>query len=156
MINKALFSSNSDEWSTPKDFYELLNKEFNFTLDPCASDENHKCGNYFTINDDGLKQEWHGSVFINPPYSEIKDWVKKAYEESKRDYCKRVVLLIPARTDTRYVHDYISQAYEIRFLRGRLKFGDAANSAPFPSMVVVFDKSGSYIDPSVKFWDWKK
>lgn len=156
MINKALFSSDSDEWSTPDDFYIKLNQKFNFTLDPCASDENHKCDNYFTIKDDGLKQEWHGSVFVNPPYSDIKNWVKKAYEESKQNYCDRVVLLIPSRTDTSYFHDYISQAYEIYFLRGRLRFGDSKNSAPFPSCVVVFDKQGSYIDPSVKFWDWKK
>lgn len=156
MNTKVLFNSNSDNYSTPDDFYYLLNNEFNFTLDPCADDDNHKCSKYFTEKDDGLIQEWHGSVFCNPPYSQISKWVKKAYEESQKEYCQKVVLLIPARTDTKYFHDYISQAYEIRFLRGRLKFGNSKNSAPFPSCVVVFDKQGSYIDPCVKFWDWKK
>jgi phage N-6-adenine-methyltransferase len=155
MISKALLSSNSDEWSTPQDFYELLDREFNFTLDPCASNSNRKCEEYFTKDFDGLKQNWSGSVFVNPPYSDIKEWVKKAYDESKKDYCERVVLLIPARTDTKYWHLYIREAYEIRFLKGRLKFGDSTNSAPFPSAVIVFDKKGSYIDPTVKFWDWK-
>jgi site-specific DNA-methyltransferase (adenine-specific) len=155
MINKSLFSSASDNWSTPQDFYDLLNREFNFTLDPCASDDNHKTERYLTEKDDGLKQEWHGSVYCNPPYSQIKEWVKKAYEESKKDYCDRVVLLVPARPDTRYWYNYVSQAYEVRFLKGRLKFGNSVNSAPFPSAVIVFDKKGNYIDPTFRFWDWK-
>jgi phage N-6-adenine-methyltransferase len=140
MNTAVMFSSKTDEWSTPQDFFNELNKEFNFTLDPCATPENAKCEKYYTKEDDGLKQDWSGeTVFCNPPYSRaIKDWVKKCYEESKKPNTT-VVMLIPARTDTSYFHDYIyHKAKEIRFIRGRLKFGNAKNSAPFPSMVVIF------------------
>lgn len=137
---KVMFSSKSDLWATPQDFFDELNKEFNFTLDPCATKDNAKCSKYFTIKEDGLKQDWQGyTVFCNPPYGrKIKEWVKKCYEESQKPHTT-VVMLIPARTDTSYFHDYIyHKAKEIRFIRGRLKFGNAKNSAPFPSMVVVF------------------
>ncbi len=140
MSTAVMFSSKTDEWSTPQDFFDELNKEFDFTLDPCATPENAKCEKYYTKEDDGLKQDWSGeTVFCNPPYGRaIKDWVKKCYEESKKPNTT-VVMLIPARTDTSYFHDYIyHKAKEIRFIRGRLKFGNAKNSAPFPSMVVIF------------------
>ena len=140
MNTAIMFSSETDLWSTPQDFFDELNAEFNFTLDPCATRENAKCAKYFTVEDDGLKQDWAGhTVFCNPPYGRaIKDWVKKCYEESKKPGTT-VVMLIPARTDTSYFHDYIyKKAKEIRFIRGRLKFGNSKNSAPFPSMVVVF------------------
>lgn len=140
MNTAVMFSSKTDEWSTPQDFFNELNKEFNFTLDPCATPENAKCEKYYTKEDDGLKQDWSGeTVFCNPPYGRaIKDWVKKCYAESKKPNTT-VVMLIPARTDTSYFHDYIyHKAKEIRFIRGRLKFGNAKNSAPFPSMVVIF------------------
>lgn len=140
MSTAVMFSSKTNEWSTPQDFFDELNKEFNFTLDPCATPENAKCEKYYTKEDDGLKQDWSGeTVFCNPPYGRaIKDWVKKCYEESKKPNTT-VVMLIPARTDTSYFHDYIyHKAKEIRFIRGRLKFGNAKNSAPFPSMVVIF------------------
>lgn len=140
MNTAVMFSSKTDEWSTPQDFFDELNKEFNFTLDPCATPENAKCEKYYTKEDDGLKQDWSGeTVFCNPPYGRaIKDWVKKCYEESKKPNTT-VVMLMPARTDTSYFHDYIyHKAKEIRFIRGRLKFGNAKNSAPFPSMVVIF------------------
>lgn len=136
----VMFSSKTNDWSTPQDFYDELNNEFGFTLDPCADEYNHKCNKYFTEGDDGLLQDWGGEiVFCNPPYGKaIKDWVRKAYIEG----CKpntTVVLLIPARTDTQYFHDYIyHEAKEIRFIKGRLKFGDSKNAAPFPSMVVVY------------------
>ena len=136
----VMFSSKTDLWSTPQDFYDNLNEEFNFNLDPCSTHENAKCKKHFTKEEDGLKQDWGGyTVFCNPPYGrEIKKWVKKCYEESKKDNTT-IVMLIPARTDTSYFHDYIyGKAKEIRFIRGRLKFGDSKNSAPFPSMVVVF------------------
>lgn len=139
-----MFSSETDQWATPQDFFDNLNSEFHFTLDPCANDLNHKCEKYFTEVDNGLVKNWGGeTVFCNPPYgSAIKDWVKKSSDESKKD-STTVVMLIPARTDTRYFHDYIYQKenVEIRFLRGRLKFGDSKNSAPFPSMVVVFKQT---------------
>lgn len=137
---QVMFSSKDDKWSTPQDFFDELNNEFHFTLDPCADDYNHKCEKYYTEADDGLLQDWEGEiVFCNPPYGKaIKDWVRKAYIEG----CKpntTVVLLIPARTDTAYFHDYIyHEAKEIRFIRGRLKFGNSKNAAPFPSMVVVY------------------
>ena len=142
MINKGLFSSNSNEWATPKDFYDELNREFHFNLDPCCTEENRKCENYFTIKENGLEQDWGGyNVFVNPPYGrEIREWVKKSHEESLKPNTK-VVMLIPARTDTTYFHDYIYGKAEIRFIRGRLKFikdGIVGESAPFPSMVVIF------------------
>ena len=135
----VMFSSNSDDWFTPHDFYKKLHKEFNFTLDPCASHINHKCEAYFTEEDGGLRKSWEGhTVFVNPPYSDIKNWVRKCYEESLKPNTI-VVLLIPSRTDCRYFHDYIfGKAYNIRFVKGRLKFGGAKNGAPFPSAVVVF------------------
>lgn len=132
------FSSQTDDWATPQNFFDKLDEEFNFTLDPCASPTNAKCSKYFTSEDNGLVQSWEGeTVFMNPPYGRvIKDWVRKAYEESKKG--STVVCLLPARTDTRWFHDYIYGKSEIRFIKGRLKFGGAKNSAPFPSMVVVF------------------
>lgn len=135
----VMFSSKTDQWSTPQDFFDTLNEEFNFTLDPCADEFNHKCEKYFNEQQNGLIQDWSGNVvFCNPPYGKaIKDWVKKCYEESQKPNT-RVVMLIPARTDTTYFHDYIYGKAELRFIRGRLKFGNSKNSAPFPSMVVIF------------------
>lgn len=139
-MDKILFSSKSNEWSTPQDFFDNLNNEFNFTLDPCATKENRKCEKYFSIEQDGLKQDWSNNiVFCNPPYGkEIYKWVEKCYMESKKDNTT-VVLLIPARTDTKYFHEYIyNKVKEIRFIKGRLKFGNQSNSAPFPSILVIF------------------
>lgn len=138
MNNDLMFSSKSDEWSTPQDFFNKLNAEFHFTLDPCCSIENHKCEKYFTQSDDGLLQDWEGeTVFVNPPYSNIAAWVEKAWKEGRKENTT-VVLLIPARTDTRYFHNYIYNKSEIRFVKGRLKFGNSKNAAPFPSMVVIY------------------
>ena len=141
MNNDLMFSSKTDLWSTPWNFFEKLNDEFHFTLDPCSTHENAKCYKHFTIEEDGLLQDWGNEVvFCNPPYGrQIKDWVKKAYEESQKDNTT-VVMLIPARTDTIYFHEYIYHKAEIRFIKGRLKFGDAKNAAPFPSMVVIFGR----------------
>jgi phage N-6-adenine-methyltransferase len=141
MNTKLMFSSQTDDWSTPKDFFDELDKEFNFNLDPCASDENHKCDRYFTKDVDGLSKDWSGNVFVNPPYGrEIGAWVKKSYESFCSGKCDYVVMLIPARTDTKWFHDYIYHTAEIRFVKGRLKFGNCENSAPFPSMVVIWKK----------------
>lgn len=137
---KVHYSSESNEWSTPQSFYDRLNKEFNFTLDPCSDGKNNKCDKFYTIEDDGLTQDWGGeTVFMNPPYGRaIKDWVAKARSESEKGGTT-VVALIPSRTDTRYWHDHIfGVADEIRFIKGRLKFGDGRNSAPFPSAVIVW------------------
>lgn len=123
----------------PPEFFEELNEEFHFTLDPCSTDENHKCSKYFTEKENGLLQDWKGNrVFCNPPYGrEIGKWVEKCYREGCKDDTL-VCLLIPARTDTKYFHDFIINRTEIRFIPGRLKFGDGKNSAPFPSMLVIF------------------
>ena len=136
MKNKIHFSSNSNEWATPQDFFDELDKEFHFTLDPCATKENAKCKKFYTIEDNGLLMPWNNEVvFCNPPYGrEIKHWVQKA-SEAKGGI---VVMLLPARTDTIYFHKYIYHRTWIRFLKGRLKFGGSKNSAPFPSMVVIF------------------
>lgn len=139
---KLMFSSKTDQWSTPQDFYDKLNEEFNFTLDPCADEFNHKCDTYFTEEQNGLLQDWEGhTVFCNPPYGNaIKNWVKKCSDESKK-YKTTVVMLIPARTDTKYQHDYIfTNANAICFIKGRLRFGGQKNSAPFPSQIVIFGK----------------
>lgn len=131
------FSSATDNWATPQDFYDNLNSIFDFTLDPCASDENHKAPKYYTEADDGLAQSWDGErVFMNPPYGRaIGNWVKKASEQKGG----LVVCLLPARTDTRWWHDYVvGGGANICFLKGRLKFGGQKNSAPFPSAVVIF------------------
>lgn len=140
MITSGMMSSNTPEWATPQSFFEALNKEFSFTLDPCSTHENAKCQKHYTKEDDGLSKNWGGEVvFCNPPYGrELPKWVKKCYEESQN---ADVVMLIPARTDTRWFHDYIYGKAEIRFIKGRLKFGDAKQSAPFPSMVVIYRAS---------------
>lgn len=138
MNTQVMFSSKSDEWSTPQEVFDKLNNEFNFNLDPCSTELNHKCSNYYTKESDGLSKNWGGyRVFVNPPYSQIGEWVKKAYYEGCKDNTI-VVLLIPSRTDTKYFHNYILNRSEIRFIKGRLKFGDSKNSAPFPSMIVIF------------------
>ena len=141
MVNKGLFTSNTDQWATPQYVFDELNQEFGFTLDPCADEFNHKCDKYFTKDDNGLIQNWgNDRVFCNPPYGrEIGKWVQKAYETNRTNN-NLVVMLLPARTDTKWFHDYIYGKAEIRFIKGRLKFGDSKNSAPFPSMIVVFER----------------
>lgn len=138
MNTNGIFSSQTDEWATPQSLFDELNTEFHFDLDPCATNENHKCAKYYTKADDGLTKNWGGwSVFCNPPYGrQIGKWVRKAYEEAKKPETT-VVLLVPARTDTKWFHEYIYGKAEIRFIRGRVRFGDSKNCAPFPSMVVV-------------------
>ena len=138
-MNPALFSSTNDDWETPQAFFDTLNKEFRFTLDPCSTDENAKCAKHYTRQDDGLTQDWTGErVYCNPPYGrEMPRWIKKCYEHMCGGGI--AVMLIPARTDTKAFHEYIYGKAEIRFIKGRLKFGNSTNSAPFPSMVVVFD-----------------
>lgn len=154
MNTDLMFSSKTDQWATPQDFYNQLNEEFHFTLDPCADEFNHKCEKYFTEEDNGLSKDWGGeTVFCNPPYGkEIGKWCKKCYEESKNPNTT-VVLLIPARTDTKYFHDYIYHKAELRFVKGRLKFGDSNNSAPFPSMVVIFSSDEKKIYQKCKYLD---
>jgi len=136
MLTSGMVSSVTAEWETPQDLFDRLDREFCFELDACATAENAKCAQYFTKEHDGLRQEWLGCAFVNPPYGRaIGKWCQKSYEAST--ICT-VVMLIPARTDTRWWHDWIMRAAEIRFIRGRLKFGNSNNSAPFPSAIVVF------------------
>ena len=141
MNTEAMFSSKSDVWETPQGFFNALNQEFCFDLDVCALPENAKCENFYTPEIDGLSQPWKGNVWCNPPYGrEISKWVKQAHISAKTGSANLVVMLLPARTDTRWFHKYIYQKAEIRFIPGRLKFGNAKNAAPFPSMVVIFKK----------------
>ena len=143
-MNMALLSSNDSCWCTPKDLYDKLNDEFCFALDAAATDSTAKCAKYYTPQDDGLAHTWNcgGAVFCNPPYGRtLGKWVQKGFTESlKMPY--PVVMLIPARTDTSYFHDFILGRAEIRFLRGRLRFttanGESIGNAPFPSMIVVW------------------
>ena len=139
-MNKVHFSMESNEWTTPQDLYDKLNKEFNFTLDPCCTKESAKCDKYYTKEDDGLSKDWSKDiVFMNPPYGrEIPKWIEKAYKESLKG--ATVICLIPSRTDTRYWHNYIFPYAEIRFLKGRVKFGKNGiyAPAPFPSAIAIF------------------
>lgn len=134
----AMFSSATDLWATPQDFFDSLNDEFHFELDACAVPENTKCERYITPDMDGLTQNWDASsIWCNPPYGrEVGKWVAKAAREAMEG--KTVVMLLPARTDTRWFHQYIYHKAEIRFIRGRLKFGSSMNNAPFPSMICIF------------------
>ena len=136
----ALFSKKSDEWTTPQWLFDLLDKEFHFDCDAAAIQDNHKCCNWMS---EAIDVEWTilgwKRFFLNPPYSKIAPFMKKAYEESLKGAI--IVCLIPCRTDTRYWHDYVMMAHEIRLIKGRLKFGDGKNSAPFPSCIVIFDHS---------------
>ena len=139
--NSVHFSSERDNWETPQDFFDKLNEEFGFTLDVCAEDDTAKCEKYYTKKDDAFTKEWKGVCWMNPPYGRaIGVWLKKAYETSQNE--STVVCLIPSRTDTKWWHDYVMQAAEIRFVKGRLKFDGHKNSAPFPSAVVVFKMFG--------------
>ena len=128
---KGLMTSLSPHYVTPKWLYEELDREFNFNDDPCP----------LHSKEDGLKRPWGTRTFVNPPYGRsITMWVSKGYRQSFLD--RTVVMLLPSRTDTRWWHDYVMKAKEIRFIKGRLKFGGSKNSAPFPSCVVIFGERG--------------
>ena len=149
-INDSWYTTGRDYWETPQDLFDKLNDEFHFTLDPCATPTSAKCSKYYTEEEDGLIQSWAGhTVFCNPPYSRTAKgnpgqaaWIKKAYQESLKG--NTVVMLLPARTDTKAFHEYIYGKAEIRFIKGRLRYGSGdkeqlASAAPFPSMIVVFN-----------------
>jgi site-specific DNA-methyltransferase (adenine-specific) len=148
--DSVCFSSKTDDWETPDWLFDLLNKEFGFQVDAAANTVNNKCGMYFS---DALSHQWFlhksstmvrddlpllitGPFWLNPPYSKVGEFIKKAYEESLKG--ATVVCLIPSRTDTKWWHKYVMKADEIRFIKGRLKFSGSNNSAPFPSCIVVF------------------
>lgn len=141
-MDSVLYSRNSDEWETPDEVFKKLNAEFNFTLDPCSDGHNSKCKKFYTKAEDGLKQNWGGeTVFCNPPYSKIKDWIIKAYKESLKPNTV-VVMLIPARTDTRWFHEYVYHRSEVRLIAKRIKFSNSKYNAPFPSMLVIYRSGG--------------
>jgi site-specific DNA-methyltransferase (adenine-specific) len=145
-MNKDLmFSSESSEWETPDEFFDILDMEYNFQVDLAASESNKKCNLFFSQEDNALDKVWslyHGYLWLNPPYGKtIKDWVEKCDEQAQQG--AKIIALLPARTDTRWFHNHIYKKYEVKFLKGRLKFllnGEMQNAAPFPSMLVIFEK----------------
>lgn len=141
----VLFSSRSEEWETPREFFAALDAEFHFDLDACATKQNRKCERFFTKEDDALTQPWTGNVWCNPPYGkDISKWVHKATCEIRGD-ADVIVMLIHARTDTRWFHEYLYRKpnVELRFVRGRLKFGGSKYNAPFPSMLAILRKEAT-------------
>ena len=141
---KGLFSSKKQDWRTPEKLYSMLDAEFHFDYDPCPSIE----ADEFRMKD-GYSSSWGNCNYVNPPYNEVYKWVKKGYEEALKG--KTSVFLIPSRTDTRWWFDYIMKAYEVRFVKGRLRFGGAKHPAPFPSVIVVFKKNSS--NPSFSVYE---
>lgn len=143
-----LMSSASDEWSTPQELYDVVHAEFAPQLDVCALPASAKCGRYFTPDDDGLSRDWTGVCWMNPPYGEgIGRWVAKAHESAQAG--ATVVCLVPARVDTGWWWDHCRHG-EVRFLRGRLRFGGADTGAPFPSALVVFGRPARVV-----WWEWQ-
>lgn len=135
-MNNGLLTSLRDDWGTPQHLFASLNREFNFTVDVCATEHNAKCKRFYSPKDDGLSQEWAGVCWCNPPYGrQIGRWIQKAWESSQQG--ATVVCLVPSRTDTAWWHNYAMRG-EIRFIQGRLYFGDGTGRAPFPSAIVVF------------------
>jgi len=135
-VDKSVFlSSQTVEWSTDEVFFEQVNREFNFTVDVAADSTNAKCERFYDIDSDGLMQNWDGeTVWCNPPYGRrIADWIYKAATSEAT-----TVLLVPARTDVKWFHEIVIPRAEVRFIKGRLKFGGSKDPAPFPTMLVIF------------------
>ncbi|WII07008.1 DNA N-6-adenine-methyltransferase [Methanomassiliicoccales archaeon LGM-RCC1] len=137
-FTSGMRTSLTDDWATPQGLFDQLNEEFDFTLDVCASATNCKVSRFFDVNADGLKQDWTKDVcWMNPPYGRvIGQWVKKAYDTGLGG--GTVVCLLPARTDTKWWRDYVMRASELRFIKGRVKFGNSNVGAPFPSVIVIY------------------
>ena len=151
LVDKVLFSSDSEEWKTPQKLYDDLNEEFHFDLDPCTTKDNPLgTPHFYTKEDNGLEKPWFGTVFVNPPYNRaVERWIIKQHNEHVlNDKVEKIVFLLPARTDVRWFHTFIYDSIEhkffddveVRFIKGRLKFGNAKNTAPFPSCIVIFSK----------------
>ena len=139
MINSGMMSSKTDLWETPNDLFKKMDNEFKFDIDVCALPENAKVKRFYTPAEDGLTKTWEGTCWMNPPYGrKIGKWVEKAFN-SANGGCT-VVCLLPSRTDTKWFHDFCMKSSDIRFIRGRLHFGGSKNSAPFPSVIVVFSE----------------
>ena len=140
-MTKGLTSTGNIVAETPKYLFDKISSIFNFSLDVCALPENAKCENYYTPKDDGLSKPWRGGVWCNPPYGrEISSWVKKAYEESQKEYNDFVLMLLPARTDTKWWWEYVQGKATLFFIKGRVKFGDHNVGAPFPSVLALYMK----------------
>ena len=140
-MTSGLTSTGNIVAETPKYLFDKISSIFNFSLDVCALPENAKCENYYTPKDDGLSKPWRGGVWCNPPYGrEISSWVKKAYEESQKEYNSFVLMLLPARTDTRWWWDWVQGKATLFFIKGRVKFGDHNVGAPFPSVLALYMK----------------
>ena len=140
-ITKGLTSTGNIVAETPKYLFDRISSIFNFSLDACALPENAKCESYYTPKDDGLSKPWRGGVWCNPPYGrEISSWVKKAYEESQKEYNDFVLMLLPARTDTKWWWKYVQGKATLFFIKGRVKFGDHNVGAPFPSVLALYMK----------------
>ena len=150
MNQKVMFGSESSEWETPDDLFKQLDREFHFTLDAAASDSNYRCEQYITKAGNGLEHSWDtdGAVWVNPPYGKgVEKWIQRAYDQCIAN-ALTVVMLLPARTDTKWFHKYAGLKHvEIRFLKGRLKFKGAPAPAPFPSLLLIFRPGGKY-----EFW----
>ena len=141
MNTELMFSSKTDLWETPQELFDKYDAIYHFETDVCALPENAKCKRFFTPEMDGLKQEWTGVCWCNPPYGrDVGKWVEKAARTAYEGGF--VVMLLPARTDTKWFHRWIYKRAEIRFIKGRLKFGNSVNSAPFPSMICIFGSKG--------------
>ena len=139
-ITKGLTSTGNIVAETPKYLFDRISSIFNFSLDACALPENAKCESYYTPEDDGLSKPW-GGVWCNPPYGrEISSWVRKAYEESQKEYNSFVLMLLPARTDTKWWWEYVQGKATLFFIKGRVKFGDHNVGAPFPSVLALYMK----------------
>lgn len=140
-MTPGLTSTGNIVAETPKYLFDKISSIFNFSLDVCALPENAKCENYYTPKDDGLSKPWRGGVWCNPPYGrEISSWVKKAYEESQKEYNSFVLMLLPARTDTKWWWDWVQGKATLFFIKGRVKFGDHNVGAPFPSVLALYMK----------------
>lgn len=151
-VTSGLRSSASDEWATPPELFAVLDEEFGFTLDACATAENTKCPVFYTKSQDGLRQPWRGTIWCNPPYgAQIGNWLAKAYAAALRG--ATVVLLVPARTDTDWWHRWVMRAAEVRLLRKRVRFAGGGQRAPFPSAIVVFRSPPSGSWPTLTAFD---
>lgn len=161
-MNGGMFSSELPNWGTPQYLFDALNAEFEFNLDACADASNHKCDRYFDEADDALSKKWSGRVWMNPPYGRvIGDWVRYAYEQVQCGNADIVVALVPMRSETKWFHDYGMKAVEFRLLNKRLTFdipkGEGSelkgHNAPFPSVILVFQKQETAKPISVAPYD---
>ncbi len=141
-MNKVHFSSKSNEWATPQYLFNFLDSKYNFDLDPASDGNNNKCKKFYTQKENGLLQDWDQITFCNPPYGrELGKWIEKGYLEHQK-HNKKIVMLIPARPDTKAWHNFIFGKAKVVFIKGRVKFGDGTSPAPFPSAIIIYGEKG--------------